>query len=251
MPAMDLFTYHHTDQPKTAPRLLFDYLESDTGNYWRIWLAVDRVYLYRMGQELISRDEEMRNMEADLMVRRLECALLLAQSGIFRFKCTSRWRFNDIEFKDTSIVSCDITGTANTKVTKKIVDWFYAFSRFTFIRRAAEDAYLASIMKPEAIFFVYRGFEWLKKALNVSWDNLGQAVDVPQDNIKHLKKIANNPDEAARHASDTGYKVHFGEEVLPTWVYGLLHGIVHARRQLDPEFSALVEKKGNPWPLDE
>lgn len=231
--------------------LQFDYLEKDTDNYWRIWVAVDRVYLYRMGQELSSRDAEMRNMEADLMVRRLECALLLARKGIFQFKCMAVWRFGDVEFKDTSTVTCALRNVEASHDTDVIIDWFNAFSRLTLIRRAADDAYMASIMRQEAIFFIYRGFEWLKKALSVSWDDLGNAVDVPQNNINNLKKIANNREKAARHAVESGYRVHFEDEILPTWVYGLLHGIVHARCQIDPEFSAKIQKQGDPWPLEE
>ena len=252
MPAMDLFTYHHMNQPKSAPMLKFDYLEKDTGNYWHIWVAVDRIYLYRMGQQLGSRDDEMRNMEADLMVRRLECALLLAKKGIFQFKCTSAWRFSDVEFKDTSTVTCSLRSAEAGHDTDVIIDWFNAFSRLTLIRRAADDAYMASVMGPEAIFFIYRGFEWLKKALKVSWDDLGSKIDVPQANIKWLKKAANNHDwPAARHAVESGHKGHLDEEILPTWVYGLVHGIIHARCRLDPKFAAQIEQQGDPWPLEE
>jgi len=251
MPAMDLFTYCHTDQRKSVPNLQFSFLEKDTGNYWRFWGAADMIYLYRTGEELSSRDDETRQMEADLMVRRLECALLLAKKGIFQFKFASRWKFNDIEFKKTSTVASVLRSTEShdDKMVYTIIDWFEAFSRLSLVRRAAEDAYMASILKSEAIFFTYRGFEWLRKALSVSWDDLGKAIDVPQTNIRYLKKIANDWEAAARHAAESGYKARFEEEVLPSWVYGLLHGIVHTRCKLEPEFATTIQKEGDPWPI--
>jgi predicted peroxiredoxin len=249
MVAMDLFTYHHINQPKNCPSIQFDYMEKDTGNYWRIWSAIDTICLYRMGAELSKRDNALRNMEADLMVRRLECAFLLAQKGIFQFRFTSGWRFNDLDFRDTSTVTPTLK-SGTSKEIDEIIDWFNALSTQTLIRRAAEDAYMALIINREELFFIYRGFEWLKKAMKVSWDKLSETIDIPRESINSLKKIANNPEEAARHAAESGLKVYLDEEVLPDWVGGLLHGIVHARSKIDPDFLTYIQKHGDPWPLE-
>lgn len=248
MPAMDLFTYHRINSPMNCPSIKFRYLEKDTGNFWQIWSAVDRVCLYRMGEELAKRSDEMRDMEADLMVRRLECSFMLAKKGIFHFNFTSGWRFQNLDFKDTSTVIPTLKAATSEDVSE-ISDWFLTLSTHTLIRRAVEDAYMALTIKREELFFIYRGFEWLKEMMDVSWNKLGEYIDIPQESINHMKKAANNPNEAARHAAESGLKVHLGQEVLPDWVYGLLHAIVYARSKTDKDFFTYIKKHGDPWPL--
>lgn len=245
---IDLFTYRHIGERRCLPAMQFDYLESDTGNYWRIWGADDLIYLYRMGEELSSRDYETRVMEAGLMVRRLECALVMAKAGWFRFTPIAGWKFSGLIITDSSTVACQLK-QAEPKDIGDVFDWFQAFSQHNLLRRAAEDAYNALTIPTEAIFFMYRGFEWLKKCLKVSWKELGAIIHVPQQNIDHLKKIANDPDLAARHASESGKKLRFEQGVCTGWICGLLHGIVHARCQIDSAYAKKVKKLGDPWPI--
>ena len=140
-------------------------------------------------------------------------------------------------------------GRTEPEGSDKVTDWFNAFSQFTLLRRAAEDAHTALTLKSEAILFVYRAYEWLKKELAVSWNDLGKAIDIPQSNLKTIKRMANDWDAASRHAVESGKKLRFEEEVLPGWVHGLLHGIVHTRCKLDPAFAACVERDGDPYPI--
>lgn len=245
---IDLFTYRHMQVRGAVPPIQFDYLEKDTGNYWRIWCTGDLLYLYRIGEKLSSRNDAARRMDADLMVRRLECSLLLAKAGWFQFTCISRWKLSKLMTTKASTVVCGLIG-AMSKDPSEIFDWFQAFSKYSLLRRAADDAYNALTIPSEAILFMYRGFEWLKKCLGVQWKEIGEAVNIPQENVNYLKKTANDPDLAARHASKSGLKVHFEQGVCTGWICGLLHGIVHARCKLDEPFAKKVEKLGDPWPI--
>lgn len=248
MTEIDLFTYRHTHQRVSVPALQFDYLEKDTENYWRIWGAGDLVYLYRIGERLSLRNDEERMMDAGLMVKRVECSLLLAKVGWFQFTCIAGWEFTGVETTSSSTVGCRL-GKAESEDSSEVIGWFQAFSQHSLLRRAAEDAHAALTIPSEAILFMYRGFEWLKKCLNVQWKELGEAVDIPQENVNYLKKIANDPDLAARHASESGQKVHFEQGVCSGWICGLLHGIVHARCKLDQTFAEKVKHLGDPWPI--
>jgi hypothetical protein len=245
---IDVFTFHHIGGQRSLPAVEFDYLERDTGNYWRIWGANDLIYLYRMGEELASRDYETRIMEAGLMVRRLECALVMAKAGWFNFALIAAWSFGRLVITDSSTVTCWLK-QAESENIDAVLDWFQAFSQHNLLRRAAEDAYNALTIPMEDILFMYRGFEWLKKCLKVSWKELGATIQVPQQNIITLKKMANNPDLATRHASESGKKLHFEQGVCAGWICGLLHGIVHARCQIDSTFAEKVKEFGDPWPI--
>lgn len=246
---IDLFTYRHRQFGKKIPSMQFEYYESDTGNSWRIWGNNDLLYLYRTGEKLKKRDDSDRVMDSDLMVRRLECSMLMAKEGWFNFTCISRWMLTDLTFCKTSYVGCGLIETKKTDLGA-VYDWFQSFSNYNLLRRAAEDAYNALTIPSEAIFFLYRGFEWLKKCCdNVGWDKLGKEIDIPQVNIDEIKKIANDNDVAARHATKTGHKVRFEQGVCSGWVCGLLHGIVHARCKLDTDYKKKIEKLGDPWPI--
>jgi len=251
MATIDLFSYSDKDPRVCVPRINFGYLESDTGNFWVIWASVAETFLYRLGDRLRSQDIADRKFDSQLMVRRLEASLLIAKKGLFKFKFDGMWTLDKVEIdKDVSSVNCVLRATELEDKDGEVADWFQAFSKYSLLRRAAEDAYMASILEQESIFFLYRGFEWLKKAVgNVSWNKLGDAIDIPQENIKYIKKTANDPDAAARHAAQSGFKSRFEGEVCSSWVCGLFHSIAHVRCDLDPDFNVKVKKNGNPWPI--
>ena len=251
MATIDLFSYSDKDPRACVPRINFGYLESDTGNFWVIWASVAETLLYRVGDKLSARDIADRKSDSRLMVRRLEASLLIAAIGLFKFTFDSMWTLDKVGIvKDVSTVNCALRATELEDTEGDVADWFIFFSKYPLLRRAAEDAYMASILESESIFFLYRGFEWLKKAVNdVSWNKLGDAIDVPQENIRYIKKTANDPNAAARHAAQSGFKSRFEGDVCSSWVCGLFHGIAHVRCNLDSDFDVKVKKDGNPWPI--
>lgn len=251
MTTIDLFAYSDKDPRVCVPRINFGYLESDTGNFWVIWASAAEALLYRIGDKLSSRDLADRKFDSQLMVRRLEASLLITRIGLFRFTFDSMWTLDKVEVvKDVSTINCVLRATELEDNEGDVADWFLALSKHTLLRRAAEDAYMASILEAESIFFMYRGFEWLKKAVgNVSWNRLGDAIDIPQENIRYIKRTANDADVAARHAAQSGFKSRFEGDVCSSWVCGLLHGIAHVRCSLDSDFEAKVKEDGNPWPI--
>lgn len=230
---------------------MFSYLESDTGNYWTIWASVGYAYLYRIGEKLGEVDLADRKRDAEFMIRRLQASLLIGRKGLFKYDFDGMWTLNKITLdKKLSTVNCVLPLSDLEEYDEEVPDWFGTFSTHTHLRRTAEDAYMASILQQESIFFLYRGFEWLKKGVgNPSWDKLGAMIDIPQQNIDYIKKTANNPEEAARHAAESGMKAYFEGEVCSSWVCGLFHSIVYIRCNLDKEFKEKIKKEGDPWPI--
>ena len=118
------------------------------------------------------------------------------------------------------------------------------------MRRAVEDAHLAATMKYESAVFLYRAFERLKRALGVSWSKLGKAIEVPQGNIDTIKKVANQWDRGARHAAPSGNKVYFDASDVPSWIHGIMHGVIHARATVDRDFAQRSPTGEAAWPID-
>jgi hypothetical protein len=251
MSTIDLCTFRDANLRHSAPRTMFQYLESDTGNYWTIWASAGYAYMYRTGEEIGTRSIGERKKDAEYMIRRLQSSLLIANKGLFKYGFESMWTLDKIGFvPKSSTVNCVLPATDSEQYDKEVPDWFGAFSKHTLLRRAAEDSHKAAVIEEESIFFLYRGFEWLKEAVgNPSWKQLGKHIDVPQENIENIKKIANNPKEAGRHAVESGLKSYFDVEVCSSWVCGLLHAIAHVRGILEPDFEAKLKKDGNPWPI--
>jgi len=251
MTTIDLYTFSDRNPRNIAPRIMFQYLEKDTGNFWVIWAAAGHAYLYRLGDKLGQVDLAERKHDAELMVRRLQASLLISKKGLFKYEFEGMWTLDKIQIeRGISMVNCVLPSTDSEKYDEDVVDWFRTFSTNTLLRRVAEDAYMAAAVQQESIFFLYRGFEWLKEAVgNPSWRELGSHIDIPQENINYIKRTANNPKEAARHAAQSGMKSYFGGEVCSSWVCGLLHGIVHVRCSTDPDFEKKVKKHGDPWPV--
>jgi len=251
MTTIDLFTFGDRNPRASAPRVMFSYLESDTGNAWVIWASLGDAYLYRIGEKLSSVSLADRKRDSELMVRRLQASLLISRKGLFTYDFVGMWTLDKVGIDNRlSTINCVLRAAESEEYDEEVPDWFNAFSKHTLLRRAAEDAHSAATIQQESIFFLYRGFEWLKKAVgNISWDKLGKAIDVPQANIDYIKKTANDPEAAARHAAATGFKSYFQGEVCSSWVCGLLHSIAHVRCSVDPSFDAKVKKTGNPWPI--
>lgn len=88
--------------------------------------------------------------------------------------------------------------------------------RHTLLRRAADDLYLALANPHDAFVFIYRGIEWLKQGLSLSWDEFAQLVDIPLRELKELTKLA-NVETGVRHASRSGSKMRPDTPVDGTW----------------------------------
>ena len=251
MNTIDLYTFSDSNPRHVAPRIMFSYVESDTGNCWTIWAAVGYAYLYRIGEKLGDVDLAERKRDAEFMIRRLQASLLIGKKGLFKYDFDGMWTLNNITIDEKlSTVNCVLPSTDSEEYDEDVPDWFGAFSRNSLLRRAAEDAYMAAVLHQESIFFLYRGFEWLKRAVgNPPWNQLGKHIDIPQKNIDYIKKTANDPKKAARHAAESGMKAYFQGEVCSSWVCGLFHSIVHIRCGLEEEFNARVKKEGEPWPI--
>lgn len=245
--------YSHTHHHISCPTLDFGYLESDTGNGWLINAAVDRAFFVRIGNLLEDKDYSQQAFESELLKKRLECALLMSGTGLFAFSCSHEFSLTNIRVSESSSVTCALatSGSTETAAEAAVIDWFAAFSKWAWLQRAAEDAYLALTIQSESVLFTYRALEWLKKGLNRSWDRLGDAIDIPSATIRWLKREANSDDLGSRHAAESGKKWRFKNETLYMWTQGVLHGIVQARCKLDEDFSERISREGDPWPIEE
>ncbi len=86
--------------------------------------------------------------------------------------------------------------------------------------------------------FIYRGFEWLRTALKLSWEDIASDVGVSVSEIKELGKMANY-ETGVRHASMSGEKLRADPFNYGTWVCGLIDGVNAARKRLEPDFERM------------
>ena len=54
----------------------------------------------------------------------------------------------------------------------------------TTLRRSADTAHLALSHPHEALIFIYRGLEWLKRGTGVGWDQIATDIGVPLSALK-------------------------------------------------------------------
>ena len=245
---MAISLYRHDHHHMDLPLLDFYIYEESTENYWMVNASVDLAYLVRTGELVPPKDSGYQAFEADLIMRRLECAMLVANAGIFQFKLAGRTILWDVGLNDSTNISCAL-GTSNqdSDTASSVKDWFIALSQWTWLERATEDVYKSAIMRSDSPMFIFRAFEWLQKGLQVPWKDLGHAVEAPQTNLKNLKKMANSPTSAARHAVESGKRLRLGDDIYAQWGQGALHSIVQARAKVDQQYESWVQQYGNPW----
>ena len=238
--------YRHRHNHVSVPYVDIGMHEADTGNDWVVRSAVDTAYFLRYG-ELLKYEQGGQLFEADLMKRRLECSLLVGNRQFFEFELEGHTLITKLlsrPFEAQFSLGC----VDELEKGDSVGDWFGAFSQHTWLRRAAEDIYTAVKIPAEETLFIFRAFEWLQKGLEVGWADLGSRVDIPQVNLKRLKKEANSWDAAARHAVVSGNKQRLGESA-PSWVNGTLHAIVHARAAVDPAYKEWLGEHDDPYPI--
>ena len=156
----------------SVPSLNIDYIEIGTGAKWRMTCGGSRAYLVRFGASL---EHSFNDQSADshFMVSRITSSLLLGGAGLFQAEAMGRLLFEGIEGKvvwHSHLDLCDpMSKEQSDGITDSVYDWCRALCQHTILRRAADDAHLALTYPHEALVFVYRGLEWLKLGLKVTW----------------------------------------------------------------------------------
>lgn len=89
----------------------------------------------------------------------------------------------------------------------------------------------------EAFVYIYRGFEWLKKGMGLSWQQIANDVGVSKKKIEEVGRIANN-ETGVRHASQSGTKQRASLETYSTWMAGLIDAVESARARVDSSYTA-------------
>ena len=201
--------------------------------------------------DLLKYDHGGEGFEADLMRGRLETSLLIGNDQFVEFQFEGRVLLTDLGTAGPFGATFGLGDTDESDEGTAVVEWFGALTKHTWLRRAAEDVYMALKVPSENPLFLFRAFEWLQKGLDVSWGDLGATVDIHQTNLKRLKKEANSQVSAARHAVPSGRKLHFEDKVAGSWAHGALHAIAYARTVVDSDYKRGLEAEGNPYPLDE
>ena len=125
---------------------------------------------------------------------------------------------------------------------KEFGSWFEFICQNTPVRRALHDVVQAVNNPVEAFVYIYRGFEWLKKGLNLSWKDIASDVGVTTKQIKAVGQIAND-DSGVRHASKSGEKQRASLETYSTWIVGLVDAIEAARARVDKSYTASDPKR--------
>ena len=213
---ISLSIFRHRHHHVTIPNVEILYHEANTGNDWVIRAGVDTAYLLRWG-ELLKYDHGGEKFEAELVKRRLECSLLVGHSQYVEFQPEGFVLLTELDNGDFQATFA-LGSLDESESGKSTADWFSSLTAHTWLRRAVEDIHTAIKLEQENVVFLFRAFEWLQKGLNVPWKDLGPCVDVPQVNLKRLKKEANNWNAGARHAVDSGKKIRFGEKELGSWI---------------------------------
>ena len=120
--------------------------------------------------------------------------------------------------------------------TNEFGSWFAFICQNKPVRRALHDAVQAIKNPVEAFVYIYRGFEWLKVGLGLSWDDIACDVGVTTKQIRELGQLANDG-TGVRHASTSGLKLRADLDTYGTWIAGLLHATEAARARVDGSYA--------------
>lgn len=224
-----------------APYLEIHYDEKGSDIQWRMSCGGSRAYLVRLGDSL-DPDIDSQAAESHFMAHRMTTALLLGGAGLFEANAVGRLLFTGAYGDISWTAQHDLKDPHGTKTDQdlvaKVSDWYLAICRHTILRRAADDAHLALRNPHEAFVFVYRGMEWIKEGLGISWEQLAQDIGVPPAHLLEMKQLANF-ETGVRHASRSGKKLRAHFDNYGTWVCALLDAINSARARLESGFSRM------------
>ncbi len=225
----------------SVPLFRIQYQEADTGIEWQVNCGGTRGYLARFGSKLDA-DFDTQAADSHFMIQRIVTALLVSGSGLFEARPVGRFLFQGLEGNFTWISHLNMREPFEPaeKLDKSapLFDWYRAICTHNVLRRALDDTYLALMYPHEAFVFIYRGFEWLRTALKLSWEDIASDVGVSVSEIKELGKMANY-ETGVRHASVSGEKLRADPINYGTWVCGLIDGVNAARKRLEPDIECM------------
>ena len=121
-------------------------------------------------------------------------------------------------------------------------EWLVFICQNTPIRRALHDAVQALRDPVEAFVYIYRGFEWIRKGMKLSWADIAGDLGIPEKEIRKLGQIAND-ESGVRHASKSGGKQRASLETYGTWIAGLIDVIEAGRARLDKKYKTSDPKR--------
>ena len=232
-----------------APGFSIRYDERDTGNSCFITGGGTRLYICRVGNNL-EQSSGIQAADSHVMVDRVISALLISGAGLFSGSPkgrifvetpvdTLRW---DSQVDLEPFYGERVRAVHDAFDEDEFGSWFRFVCENTPIRRALHDAVQAIKNPVEAFFYIYRGFEWLKKGLGLSWDKIASDVGVTTKQIKEVGRIANE-ESGVRHASKSGVKQRASLETYGTWIAGLIDAIESARHRVDKSYTASDSKR--------
>ena len=228
-----------------VPKFDINYIEKDTGIQWLINCGGTRAYFFRIGNEL-GEDFDAECADSHFMVNRVLTSLFMAGMGLFKAKATGRIFFKDIgteELKFTSHLDLRSFKEENHKAEIELVsDWYKFICLNNLFRRAADDAYSAALNPVEAIFYVYRGMEWLLKAGDIGWRELAEDIGVTFKQIKEFKRIA-NVELGQRHGIESARKERAQTPKYGSLVSDFVYGICKVRKRVDSDYEVPSPKE--------
>jgi hypothetical protein len=234
------------DRGYCAPHISIGYKESDTNAEWSVHCGGTRAYLIRYATPL-RLDPDDQAADSHFMVDRLLGAFILGGAGLFKAQAVGRLFFSadhgeakwtsETDFPDPIFAS-----HPDTAAVEAVRDWYGAICTHTVLRRAVQDAYLALCHPHEALFFAYRGMEWLVVGLKISWEDLAADMGVDMRALRAFKKDA-NVEGGGRHPTRTGTKYRADLRNYSNWVTCLFDAINGARKRLEPTFIPKTPKE--------
>lgn len=232
-----------------VPSLNIRYDERNTGNSIFISGGGTRLYISRVGNTL-EQSYDSQAADSHFIVDRVISALLISGAGLFWASSKGRLFVETPVDKLRWDSHLDLEPFYNERVRKvhdefdedEFLSWFQFICQNTPIRRALYDVIQAIKNPVEAFVYIYRGFEWLKKGLNLSWNEIARDLGVTTKQIKAVGQIAND-ESGVRHASTSGVKQRASLETYGTWIAGLIDAIESARARIDKTYTASDSKR--------
>ncbi len=232
-----------------APGFNIRYDEKDTDNSIFITGGGTRVYISRVGSNL-DQSADSQAADSHFMMDRVISGLLISGAGLVWATPkgrifveapveTLRW---DSQVDLEPYYSERVRAVHDAFDEHEFGLWFQFICENTPIRRAVYDAVQAMKNPVEAFVYIYRGFEWLKKGLGLSWSEIASDVGVTTKQIKEVGQIAND-ESGVRHASKSGVKQRASLETYGTWIAGLIDAIESARARVDKSYTASDSKR--------